>query len=46
VYVSNPVLLGVIVMLSIHRPGCFTLFMATIPAETVRAAPLAPPSGW
>jgi len=41
VYVSNPVLLGVIVMLSYTGLGCFTLFMATIPAETVPRGALA-----
>jgi sugar phosphate permease len=41
VYVPNPVLLGAIVVLSYTGLGCFTLFMATIPAETVPRGALA-----
>ncbi|GHE53549.1 MFS transporter [Streptomyces longispororuber] len=35
VYVDDPVLLGGVVVLSYTGLGCFTLIMATIPAETV-----------
>ncbi|WP_020141022.1 MFS transporter [Streptomyces sp. 351MFTsu5.1] len=41
VYVSDPVLLGVAVVLTYTGLGCFTLFMATIPAETVPRGALA-----
>ncbi|WP_216213920.1 MFS transporter [Amycolatopsis aidingensis] len=41
VYVADPLLLGVIVVLTYTGLGCFTLFMATIPAETVHPAALA-----
>lgn len=34
-YISNPFLLGIIVFLTYTGMGCFTLFMATIPSETV-----------
>ncbi|MFH8989777.1 MFS transporter [Streptomyces sp. NPDC017940] len=35
VYVDDPVLLGGVVLLTYTGLGCFTLIMATIPAETV-----------
>ncbi|WP_282793439.1 MFS transporter [Streptomyces sp. CC224B] len=35
VYVDDPVLLGAVVVLTYTGLGCFTLIMATIPAETV-----------
>ncbi|MEV0623658.1 MFS transporter [Nonomuraea sp. NPDC050404] len=41
VYVGNPVLLGAIMVVTYTGLGCFTLFMATIPAETVPRAALA-----
>ncbi|GLZ15607.1 MFS transporter [Actinomadura sp. NBRC 104425] len=41
VYVDNPVLLGLLMVLTYTGLGCFTLFMATIPAETVPRAALA-----
>ncbi|WP_020671802.1 MFS transporter [Amycolatopsis nigrescens] len=41
VFVENPVLLGVLVILTYTGLGCFTLFMATIPAETVPPSALA-----
>ncbi|WP_242894594.1 MFS transporter [Actinomadura litoris] len=41
VYVSSPVLLGALMILTYTGLGCFTLFMATIPAETVPRAALA-----
>ena len=34
-YINNPFLLGIIVFLTYTGMGCFTLFMATIPSETV-----------
>lgn len=34
-YITNPVLMGIMVFLSYTGLGCFTLFMATIPSETV-----------
>ncbi|MEW7000434.1 MFS transporter [Serratia ureilytica] len=40
-YVDNPWLLGVLVFLSYTGLGCFTLFMATIPSETVSPARIA-----
>jgi MFS family permease len=40
-YVDGPLLLGVIVLLTYTGLGCFTVFMATIPAETVPRAALA-----
>jgi len=46
VYVSNPVLLGVIVMLSYNGLGCFTLFRRPFPGRLCRAARWPPPSGW
>ncbi|TYK49662.1 MFS transporter [Actinomadura decatromicini] len=41
VYVDSPVLLGTLMILTYTGLGCFTLFMATIPAETVPRAALA-----
>ncbi|WP_067456196.1 MFS transporter [Actinomadura macra] len=41
VYVQSPVLLGTLMILTYTGLGCFTLFMATIPAETVPRAALA-----
>ncbi|NUR88901.1 MAG: MFS transporter [Nonomuraea sp.] len=41
VYVDSPVLLGAIMVVTYTGLGCFTLFMATIPAETVPRAALA-----
>ncbi|GAA4095349.1 MFS transporter [Actinomadura miaoliensis] len=41
VYVGDPVLLGALMILTYTGLGCFTLFMATIPAETVPRAALA-----
>jgi MFS family permease len=41
VYVESPVLLGAVMVVSYTGLGCFTLFMATIPAETVPRAALA-----
>ncbi|GII87730.1 MFS transporter [Sphaerisporangium siamense] len=41
VYVDNPVLLGALMIVSYTGLGCFTLFMATIPAETVPPGALA-----
>ncbi|WP_158890561.1 MFS transporter [Amycolatopsis anabasis] len=41
VVVPNPVVLGLVVVLSYTGLGCFTLFMATIPAETVPRGALA-----
>ncbi|RKS72279.1 sugar phosphate permease [Actinomadura pelletieri DSM 43383] len=41
VYVESPVLLGTLMILTYTGLGCFTLFMATIPAETVPRAALA-----
>lgn len=41
VYVSDPVVLGLVVVLTYTGLGCFTLFMATIPAETVPPGALA-----
>ncbi|WP_067179017.1 MFS transporter [Microtetraspora niveoalba] len=41
VFVSSPTLLGVLMVLTYTGLGCFTLFMATIPAETVPAGALA-----
>ncbi|MEU6723722.1 MFS transporter [Nonomuraea wenchangensis] len=41
VYVESPVLLGAIMVVTYTGLGCFTLFMATIPAETVPRAALA-----
>ncbi|MDT0484299.1 MFS transporter [Streptomyces doebereineriae] len=41
VYVSSPVVLGAVVVLTYTGLGCFTLFMATIPAETVPRGALA-----
>ncbi|MER7083284.1 Sugar phosphate permease [Saccharopolyspora kobensis] len=41
VLVAQPLLLGVIVVLTYTGLGCFTLFMATIPAETVPSRALA-----
>ncbi|MER6495944.1 MULTISPECIES: MFS transporter [Streptomyces] len=41
VYVDDPVLLGLAVVLTYTGLGCFTLFMATIPAETVPRGALA-----
>ncbi|MEQ0565368.1 MFS transporter [Amycolatopsis sp. NEAU-NG30] len=41
VYVPDPLVLGVVVVLSFTGLGCFTLFMATIPAETVPRGVLA-----
>jgi len=41
VYVGDPVLLGALMVLTYTGLGCFTLFMATIPAETVPRAALA-----
>ncbi|MFI0373645.1 MFS transporter [Actinomadura sp. 1N219] len=41
VYVDSPVLLGTLMILTYTGLGCFTLFMATIPAETVPHAALA-----
>ncbi|MFJ9121941.1 MFS transporter [Streptomyces sp. NPDC102394] len=41
VYVSDPVVLGLVVVLTYTGLGCFTLFMATIPAETVPRGALA-----
>ncbi|WP_371563973.1 MULTISPECIES: MFS transporter [Streptomyces] len=40
-YVGSPLLLGVLVLLTYTGLGCFTLFMATIPAETVPRGALA-----
>lgn len=40
-YVDNPWLLGVLVFLFYTGLGCFTLFMATIPSETVSPARIA-----
>ncbi|MGN7743469.1 MFS transporter [Pseudomonas sp. 22526] len=34
-YANNPLLMGVLMLLTYTGLGCFTLFMATIPAETV-----------
>ncbi|WUH97942.1 MFS transporter [Spirillospora sp. NBC_00431] len=41
VYVESPLLLGTLMILTYTGLGCFTLFMATIPAETVPRAALA-----
>ncbi|RJQ82008.1 MFS transporter [Pseudonocardiaceae bacterium YIM PH 21723] len=41
VYVADPVWLGIIVVVTYTGLGCFTLFMATIPAETVPVTALA-----
>jgi len=41
VYVGDPVSLGALMVLTYTGLGCFTLFMATIPAETVPRAALA-----
>lgn len=41
VYVSDPVVLGLVVVLTYTGLGCFTLLMATIPAETVPRGALA-----
>ncbi|MER6992590.1 MFS transporter [Saccharopolyspora hirsuta] len=41
VLVAHPLLLGAIVVLTYTGLGCFTLFMATIPAETVPGRALA-----
>ncbi|MEU4579128.1 MFS transporter [Nonomuraea sp. ATR24] len=41
VYVDDPVLLGALMVVSYTGLGCFTLFMATIPAETVPRGALA-----
>ncbi|GAA1574597.1 MFS transporter [Actinomadura kijaniata] len=41
VHVDDPVLLGALMILTYTGLGCFTLFMATIPAETVPRAALA-----
>ncbi|MEV1003777.1 MFS transporter [Nonomuraea sp. NPDC050202] len=41
VYVESPVLLGAIMVVTYTGLGCFTLFMATIPAETVPRGALA-----
>ncbi|MFF7264900.1 MFS transporter [Streptomyces sp. NPDC008159] len=41
VYVSDPVALGLVIVLTYTGLGCFTLFMATIPAETVPRGALA-----
>jgi predicted MFS family arabinose efflux permease len=41
VYVSNPVALAVLAVVTYTGLGCFTLFMATIPAETVSHGALA-----
>ncbi|GAB2916699.1 MFS transporter [Streptomyces heilongjiangensis] len=41
VYVSDPVVLGLVIVLTYTGLGCFTLFMATIPAETVPRGALA-----
>ncbi|MFD0902114.1 MFS transporter [Actinomadura sediminis] len=41
VHVESPVLLGALLILTYTGLGCFTLFMATIPAETVPKAALA-----
>ncbi|MFE7656077.1 hypothetical protein ACFU6M_24830 [Streptomyces bottropensis] len=41
VYVSSPLVLGAVVVLTYTGLGCFTLFMATIPAETVPRGALA-----
>ncbi|MFD4196853.1 MFS transporter [Amycolatopsis thermoflava] len=41
VFVAQPALLGAIVVVTYTGLGCFTLFMATIPAETVPARSLA-----
>ncbi|AQZ65141.1 Major facilitator family transporter [[Actinomadura] parvosata subsp. kistnae] len=41
VFVESPVLLGALMVVTYTGLGCFTLFMATIPAETVPRAALA-----
>ncbi|WP_214411733.1 MFS transporter [Sphaerisporangium fuscum] len=41
VYVSSPLALGALMLLTYTGLGCFTLFMATIPAETVPPGALA-----
>ncbi|WP_217185628.1 MFS transporter [Streptomyces sp. AC495_CC817] len=41
VYVTDPVMLGLVIVLTYTGLGCFTLFMATIPAETVPRGALA-----
>lgn len=41
IYVDSPVALGAAVLLSYTGLGCFTLFMATIPAETVSRGAMA-----
>ncbi|KUM84179.1 MFS transporter [Streptomyces pseudovenezuelae] len=41
VYVDDPVSLGLLIVLTYTGLGCFTLFMATIPAETVPRGALA-----
>lgn len=41
VYVGSPVLLGALMILTYTGLGCFTLIMATIPAETVPRGALA-----
>ncbi|MFI0539619.1 MFS transporter [Streptomyces sp. WSLK1-3] len=41
VYVNDPVALGLVIVLTYTGLGCFTLFMATIPAETVPRGALA-----
>ncbi|MEU3962767.1 MFS transporter [Streptomyces buecherae] len=41
VYVDNPLLLGAVIVLTYTGLGCFTLIMATIPAETVPRGALA-----
>lgn len=38
IYVDSPLLLGALLVLSYTGLGCFTIFMSTIPAETVPAA--------
>lgn len=38
IYVDSPLLLGGLLLLSYTGLGCFTIFMSTIPAETVPAA--------
>jgi len=38
IYVESPLWLGVLLLVSYTGLGCFTIFMSTIPAETVSAA--------
>jgi len=38
IYVDSPLLLGIFLLLSYTGLGCFTIFMSTIPAETVPAS--------